>query len=239
MSGMKNILIAVSIAIVFSWSGVFLARGIRETPPWLRSAIRLRDIGLAILSYHGEHGKLPAVVHGKDGKPLYSWRVLLLSFLARDRNNFKLDEPWDSDHNKAFLDAEGSYPWTPDGNDPTGTTRYQVLIGPGTAFEHPGLTFKDFPDGLENTILVVEASEPVPWSKPVDLIYEPNGPLRKMKCESPKRSRILWRETVQPGFNAVFADGQTRFIPSDTDEKLLRALITRNGGENLTRADLP
>jgi hypothetical protein len=39
----------------------------------------------------------------------------------------------------------------------------------------------------------------------------------------------------KPGFNAVFADGAVRFIPSDTDERIIRALITRNGGE---RADL-
>jgi hypothetical protein len=34
-----------------------------------------------------------------------------------------------------------------------------------------------------------------------------------------------------PGFNALFADGKVRFIPSAADERVLRALITRNSGK--------
>jgi len=33
------------------------------------------------------------------------------------------------------------------------------------------------------------------------------------------------------GFNAALCDGSVRFMSSKADEKLLRALITRNGGE--------
>jgi hypothetical protein len=38
---------------------------------------------------------------------------------------------------------------------------------------------------------------------------------------------------MQDGFHAAFADGTVRFIKKDTDEKLLRALITRAGGEKV------
>jgi len=103
------------------------------------------------------------------------------------------------------------------------------MVGPGTAFERPGLTLQDFPDGLSETILVVEAKVAVPWSKPVDLTYHPNDPL-------PKFGGRFSRST--PCFAACFADGSTVSIASDTDEKIIRAFITRNGSEKEGRDDL-
>src|SRR5262249_598312 len=54
--------------------------------------------------------------------------------------------------------------------------------GPVPVFEG-GLTTRmpaSFPDGTSNTILVAEAGEAIPWSKPGDLRYDPNGPLPKL-----------------------------------------------------------
>jgi hypothetical protein len=119
--------------------------------------------------------------------------------------------------------------------------RYQVFVGPGTAFERDGLTFEDFPDGLANTILVVEGGEPVPWSKPAELAYDPAKPLPALGGLYTKPVHFLGYEVRRkPGFNALFADGTVRFIPSDTDETIIRALITRNGGElvDLSKLDM-
>jgi hypothetical protein len=74
-------------------------------------------------------------------------------------------------------------------------------------------------DGLSSTIMIVEAEEAVPWSKPADLNYDP-------KKELPKFGGLF-----EDGFHAAFGDGVVRFIKKDNDEKLLRALITRAGGE--------
>ena len=82
----------------------------------------------------------------------------------------------------------------------------------------------DFPDGASKTFLVVEADEPVPWTKPEDLFYEPGKPLPRLGG--------LFRD----GFNCVLADTSVRFIPRQTKEETIRALITRNGGE---KVDLP
>src|SRR5437879_3096759 len=51
-------------------------------------------------------GRLPAaVVYGKDGTPLLSWRVSLLPYIEEQElyKQFKLDEPWDSPHNIRLL----------------------------------------------------------------------------------------------------------------------------------------
>ena len=66
----------------------------------------------------------------------------------------------------------------------------------------------------------MEAGEPTPWTKPGDI---PFGP------EHAVRQRGLFRD----GFRASFADGSRRFVRSEIDEPVLRAAVTRNGGEQL------
>ena len=77
----------------------------------------------------------------------------------------------------------------------------------------------DFADGTSNTILVVEGGVAVPWTKPVDLAFEPGKKLPAVGGIFPG------------GFNAGFADGSVRFLPKTTKAKTLEAYITRNGGE--------
>jgi hypothetical protein len=210
---------------------------VRDGEGWPRSANSLKYFGLALQGYHEVHGRLPpAAVTDKDGKPLYSWRVLLLPYLEEDHlyKEFKLDEPWDSPHNKPLAD-ETPRCYTPHLGGPRdvpGMTHYQALVGPGTAFEQEGLTWADFPDGLAQTLLVVEATQPVPWSKPADLVYDPNQPLPAMGGLFTKAKKVFGYELKRKaGFVACFGDGTTHFVPADIDELTLRSLITRNGGE--------
>lgn len=211
---------------------------VRNGEGWAESAASLRQIGQSLLSYHEANGKLPpAVARDQDGKPLYSWRVLLLPYLEQGLlyDRFQLDEPWDGPHNKALLEeTPRCYEPMLGGKDAPGLTRYQVFVGPGTAFERDGLTWDDFPDGRENTILVVEAGGPVPWTKPVDLPYDPDQPLPLLGDVYAKPYHFLCYEMGRtPGLNACFADGTTRFLSGKTDEKVIRGLITRNGGEKV------
>jgi hypothetical protein len=83
------------------------------------------------------------------------------------------------------------------------------------------LSPKDFTDAAKNTILVVEAGEPVPWPKPDELRYDANKPL-------PRLGGVF-----DDGSYALFANGVVRFIPMGIDERVLRAMITRNGGERI------
>ena len=81
-------------------------------------------------------------------------------------------------------------------------------------------------------MLVVEAAEAVPWTKPDDLAYAPDRPLPRLGLGLTKPVKFLGRELRRkPGFNAAFADGSTRLLDAGTDEATLRALVTRNGGE--------
>jgi hypothetical protein len=167
-------------------------------------------------------------VYGPDGKPLYSWRVLILPYIEQGAlyKEFRLDEPWDSPHNIALLPRMPSS-YTPPRYKtalvPPHHTICHVFVGKGTPFDGPkGRTLRsDFPDGRSNTLLLVEAGEPVPWTKPEDIPFDPDGPLPPL--------RGLFRD----GFRACTADGARRFIRYDTPEASLRAAITRNGGEQV------
>jgi hypothetical protein len=215
---------------------------VRDGEGWVRSAHSITIIGGALRRYHEVHGRLPpAVVRDKGGKPLYSWRVLLLPYLEASLNEqFRKDEPWDGPHNRALLrETPPCYQPALCSGDAPGLTRYQVFVGPGTAFERDGLTWDDFPDGLAATLLVVEAGKPVPWSKPADLAYDPDKPLPALGGVFTKPVHFLCYEVSRrAGFTAVFADGKGRFIRGDTDEQAIRALITRNGGEPVEVARL-
>jgi hypothetical protein len=189
----------------------------------------MKQLGLAMLQYNDQHGRLPpAVVYGKDGQPLYSWRVLLLPYLEQQQlyEQFHRDEPWDSPHNLRLLERMPGVYAPPPGKKsriPAYHTVCHVFVGEGTPFEgkEGRKLSKDFPDGISNTILVIEAGPPVPWSKPEELPYDPHGPL-------PNLDR-LFRDGIRIGM----ADGSMRFVSKDISETTLRAAITRNGGEGL------
>jgi hypothetical protein len=202
---------------------------VKEEADRVRSFNNLKQLGLGMLNYAETFGHFPpAAIADKAGKPLLSWRVAVLPFIEQANlyREFKLDEPWDSDHNKKLLDKMPPVyapPLKPAGWQPN-TTFYQVFTGEQTLFP-PGkkMTLRDIKDGTANTLLMVEAYEAVPWTKPADLPYDPARPL-------PQLGGIFHN-----GFQAVMADASTgRFLPKDIPPATLRALITPAGGENVT-----
>ena len=100
-------------------------------------------------------------------------------------------------------------------------TYYRVFTGPETPFHGPlGPRMPvDFLDGTSLTFLIVEAGEPVPWTKPDELPYSSRQPL-------PKLGGLL-----PDGFHAGLADGSVAFVTKENDEALIRAYITPSGGE--------
>jgi hypothetical protein len=104
-----------------------------------------------------------------------------------------------------------------------GFTHYRAFVGPQTAFDPtvPKVGFVDFTDGLTNTILVVEAADPIEWTRPDDLPFTANGPLPRLGVGSPSN------------FTVLLGDASTRVLSADISPQTLRAAITRNGGEIL------
>jgi hypothetical protein len=184
----------------------------------------LHRIGRAMHAFHDIYNHLPTpAIYGKDGQPILSWRVAILPFLGEEKlyAEFKLDEPWDSEHNRKLL-AKMPKAFAPPGiktKEPN-VTFYQVFVGPGAIFEgRPVSLVRDIPDGTSCTIMVVEAGEPVPWTKPQDLPFDP-------KKELPKLGGIF-----EGGFHFLSADGAVHDAKKTPDPKKMKAAIRRDSGE--------
>jgi hypothetical protein len=196
----------------------------------------LKQIGLALEDYHRDHGRFPpSVVYSPEGSPLCSWRVLILPYLDQKElyDAFNLNEAWDGPHNRELLARRPAVYDTVGVVAESSMTYSQVFNGKGAAFEgRQGTTLADFPDSPERTLLVVEAGEPVPWTKPIDLPYPGAANLPALGGVF-KGGSGLFGIGGTDGCNVVFADATARFIPRRKLAKpALRALITRNGNES-------
>jgi hypothetical protein len=195
-----------------------------------QSQKNLKQIGRALHAHHEALGCFPApAIHDAKFKPLLSWRVALLPFLGQDElfKRFKLDEPWDSPHNRKLLgEMPAAYAAPGVAASKQGQTYYQALVGKGAGFEpNTKLRFAYFADGTSNTMLIVEAATPVPWTKPEDV------PVAEK--DLPKMGGLF-----HGNFNALFADGAVHFISKDATPKELWAAMTRAGGEVLDQSKL-
>jgi RNA polymerase sigma factor (sigma-70 family) len=83
-----------------------------------------------------------------------------------------------------------------------------------------------FPDGTSNTILIVEAGNPIPWTKPEDLHYATDEPLPELGGLFPNV------------FHAAFVDGSIHTLTKNYSEKQLRYAITANDGMNFDESKI-
>ncbi len=206
----------------------------REAARRSQCTCNLCQVKLALHNYHETYGTLPpAYVADAAGRPMHSWRVLILPFLEQQslyaRYNFA--EPWDGPNNIKLLNSMPSILACPSrfSENPTNLTSYVAIAGPGTMFPGAGsVKFADVTDGLPDTLMVVEvANVDIPWTAPVDLDIR----TMSMKVNDPKRPAISSRHPG--GANVVFGDARTLFLYESIPEESLRALITIAGGEGV------
>ncbi len=209
----------------------------RRRSAMVSSMNNLRQIGLAMSIYEDHsaangspagkraaHFPLPAIL-SPDGKPLLSWRVAILPQLEQRPlyEQFHLDEPWDSPHNRPLVDKMPAIYKSPlSKNKEPGRTNYLLPVGNGAGFSTDQPTsLKDITDGTANTIMVVEADDDqaVIWTKPDDWQFDPNNPAQGLG------------HLNDGSFLAAFFDDSCRVIQRSIDPKILKALFSRAGGE--------
>jgi hypothetical protein len=205
-----------------------------ERPARTQVSNNLKLMTLAMVNWNDANGYLPFDrqgdrIWGRPGPvtPL-SWRVLLLPYFEEPDlyKQFHFDEPWDSPHNKALLTPMPKvfqHPKHPDSNA-QGLTYYRVFVGEHAPFAPRRMTLfpGSFPDGTSNTILIVEAADPVFWTKPDELPYDPAQPLPR-----------LGGHFRGGGFLAGMADGSVHMVSPGISERTLRSAIDPADGRPL------
>jgi hypothetical protein len=192
----------------------------------------LKQIALAMLSYQDANRAFPAAVMlGPDGKTPHSWRVAILPFLEEQTlfNQYKFDEPWDSENNKKVAAQIPQVYRSMTATDGPICTSYVVLTHADGVFNSTpsakGARLARIVDGLSKTISVVEANTEIPWTKPEDLAIVDGLPLPKLGM---------------PGsavFHAAFCDGSVRTLTTAVKEEVLRNLVNMKDGKVVNSED--
>ncbi len=203
-------------------------RAAREATQRSQCVDNLKQIGLAMHNYHGAHKAFPpASNRDKSDRPLLSWRVHILPYLEQTAlyKEFHLDEPWDSPHNRTLIDKMPEVYRCPNMSRKAadlGKTTYLVPSGKATIFPGAeGIKLNEITDGTSNTLLVVDASDDlaVTWTEPRDWEVGPELVVKGLFGHHPE------------GAEFGFADGSVRFVKETIRLDVLKALLTRNGGE--------
>jgi Protein of unknown function (DUF1559) len=203
----------------------------------------LRQIVLALHDYHDVHNCFPpAYLADENGRPMHSWRVLILPFLDEKElyEQYRFDEPWDGPNNSRltggipYLLRCPSEPWTTN-------TNYFLIAGDGTAWAD-GRTprIDDFTDGLAETIIVVEvANSNVLWTEPHDLAMDEamRGINWAPGMGISSRHPLGGRREKPESANVAFGEGQPVNLKNDFPLDEFERLLTHQGGEAVVRPE--
>lgn len=207
--------------------GVFVVFYLRPAAAIFEEQRSLKLLGLALEAHqNSRQGLPPRAILSPEGKPLLSWRVAILPYVEQENlyKEFRLNEPWDSDHNKALISKMPRLFKRHDEPNNRGVTRFLVVSGKGMVFDphfksahgEVGRSFKDITRGLSNTIMVVVAKKVVQWTKPEDIDGDDGKPLL------PQLDRTF--SDVHIGM----VDGSARFLPGLTEEGFRHMLLVED-----------
>ncbi len=200
----------------------------------------LAQIATALELYHDTHGVYPPPYFAdENGKPIHSWRVMILPQLGYkwlyDRYDF--NQPWDSPQNLMIISQMPSVFGCPLDTNGVASfeTSYMVVVGQGPMFPpHGTVSNSQISDGLAGTAMLVEVAESqVGWTEPKDLdartmTFEVNGGGYGDEISSLHSGGAVY----------ITADGKTHFLPDNTPPDFVEALITIRGGEQITPQEI-
>jgi prepilin-type processing-associated H-X9-DG protein len=226
----------VVVVLLASLAGIFVCGGIlvalllpavqsaREAARRMQCRNNLKQIVLALHNYHDTHKTFPpAYIADADGRPMHSWRTLILPFVEAGsiHNRYDFNLPWDSPENQAIVNQTIPFYGCPsDPNAASQMTSYMLVTGPGGSFQgQKGVKLSNIVDGTANTIAIVEVpGRSVHWAEPTDI--------------DAAQFMQLQRKSYHPGgFQVAFFDGSVHFIQDTINPAILQALLTPAGGE--------
>lgn len=192
----------------------------------VESQQKLKQLMLALHNYHDTYKKFPAFASvDANGKPLLSWRVLILPLLGEVKlyEEFRLNEPWNSEHNRKLIARMPDVFKSPKLGEP-GMTNYLAVVGRECVFDGSPKGFKlsQIADGTAITLALVEANadQSVAWTKPQDWRFDRWHPTAGLGS--------LWGDH----WYGAFVDGSVRRNNNTEPAEEVGIQFTRAGGEH-------
>jgi hypothetical protein len=186
----------------------------------------LKQIAFALQKYHANFGCFPpAYIADENGRPMHSWRVLLLPYMEMKPFYDKYDfgEPWDGPNNSRLANQRpevyvcpSDYHWS----KPPSQTSLVVVVGDDTPWPgHEPFSITDDGRNFLDTIQIVEVADSgISWMEPKDLNID------QMNFAINDLSRPGIRSHHRGGAHALFTDGTVRFL-TRRDQRDLKKLL--------------
>lgn len=208
-----------------------LLPALRDTRPAARRvqcSNNLKQIGLALLNYESAYGAFPPAhtVDG-DGKPLHSWRALILPFLNEQSLYEKIDfsKPWNDAANvEAYNKSPHAYR-CPTAEIPVASTMYLAIVTSDSCLRPlEPRSVSEITDGVDNTWIVIEIplDRAVHWMDPTDADEQ-------LVLGFGDKSKFYHTSST----HVLLADGSVRFVSTKIPAKDRQALISIDGHEKI------
>ena len=227
--GFRLVKVVVVLGIIVLLIALLLpaTRSARSAARRAQCVNNLKQIALALHNYEQAHKALPpAYTVDANGRPLHSWRTLILPYLEQEPlyRSIDLSKPWNDPANAKALETSLPVFRCPEAVGPRNTTTYLAIVAPnGCLIPKESRRLAEITDAHESTLMVIEAGEEnaVPWMAPVDAdesLVMSLGPTTKLHHAG--------------GTNACFVDGGVRFLKANTPANVRRALMSISGNDN-------
>jgi prepilin-type processing-associated H-X9-DG protein len=199
----------------------------------------LKQMAVAFLNYRDEHGRFPpAYTTDSQGKPLQSWRALILRQIEEGELSERLDltKPWNDPANaEPASQSISTYrgPW--EERTFPNHTNFVAVLGRDTVWGVDlGVEKSEITDDPGETIMLVEMKKSgIPWAEPRDLDWENLPP------SFDKQNYMKLLSNHSTGLYVAFADGSVKLLPPDLPLEVFEAMLTKSGGEKINPAILP
>lgn len=214
-------------------------------------ANNLKQLAIALQGYEATHGCFPpAYLTDETGRPMHSWRVLILPFVERPDlyEKYNFSEPWDGPNNRKLAVVMPRIYACPVEAQQRGAgnvlTNYVAVVGENTMWpESSSVKVQDIYDAPGNTLHLVETQgHPIHWMEPRDLSHDQAVQLLAAPAEREHEhghaNKSFFYRNVFTGRNAVFADARVDHFPPGMPHAVATALLTQGGGEVLDQDDL-
>lgn len=183
----------------------------------------LRRIAFALNDYYAATGHFPPpYTTDEKGRPLHSWRTLILPQLDQDPlfGRVNLDEPWDSPGNRELWHAMPPvYRCVMQAED-TATTSFVAVTGPETMWPiRETRTIADVEAGTSNVVLLIEQSDcRTVWMRPLDR--------QAADMVHGQKRKSLSSGHVEDKFIVAFVDGHIESLSATIEHEKLQRMLT-------------